>query len=299
MLLKAESIKSKNIVFSVVIIVAMTLSGCSIFGKSSDNDKNADKKGGLTLFTETAVGKYNRANSQMQANKFDEALEIYNEFIIQYPFGELAERARLERIFVLNKLGETEEASASTESFIAQYPLHPNIDYAYYMRGVIFFEKKRTSVITKLAGAREVKRNKNNLERSFNAFEDLINKYPNSQYVPDARLRMTYLRNKMGEYEMQVANFYADRNAHIATINRTKFIIENYDQAPAVIDALNLMVSTYQEMGLTDKANETKALLNANYAGLDGIKASNKKEAKKPFFRIPSLNPFKKKDKKS
>ncbi len=294
MLFNTKSRKPKNIALSVVIIIAMTLSGCSIFQKSSDKE---DKKG-TSIFNESQSQHYTRASKQLGANKFDQALETYNEFIIKYPFGDLSERARLERIFILNKLKSTEEASVAVDSFIRQYPLHQNIDYAHYMRGVVLFEKKRTTVIERLAGAVEVNRNKNNFEKSHDAFAELIKKYPNSQYIPDARQRMLHLRNNMAAYEMSVANFYASRNAHVAAIKRGQYIVENYDQAPAVIDALKLIASSYQKMGLEDKAIETQEILEANYANIEGLNAK-KKTAKKPFLRLPNLNPFKKTPKKS
>ena len=297
MLFSTETKNLKKIThFTAVIILSLTMAGCSslpFFGNSSDKSDSQKVK----ISNDNQQKHYNRAARKLNANKFEEALEDYNEFIIEYPFGTLSERARLERIFILNNLNATEEARTSINRFIVQHPLHPNIDYAYYMRGVVLFEKKRTGALEYFGGAKEIYRNKNNYEASQQAFEELIQEYPDSRYVPDARQRIIFLRNNLAKYELSVAQFYAKRNAHIGAIKRAKFIVENFDQAPAVIDALELMVSSYEKIGLTAKADEARVLLANNYQNIEGINAKLDTKAKKPWLRLPNLNPFKR-DKK-
>lgn len=292
--------KFKNLFLLIVIISALNLSACSIFKKTDNNEEKGEKVG---FFQDSPQKLYNVAVRAMQANKYIEALERYNDFIVKYPFGDLSEKGRLERIFVLNKLKNVEEASIAADQFVRQYPLHPNVDYAYFMRGVIHFEKKRGKLASTFGGAPEVTRNKSSMEKSYIAFNELITKYPNSQYVPDAQIRMRYLRNKMAEHELLVAKFYAKRNANVGTINRAKYIIENFERAPAIIDTLKLMVSTYQKMGLNDLAEQTQFILDTNYKDEQGITKTVIKVDKPSIwsrlpFKLPNLtklNPFKKK----
>lgn len=288
-MLLSTNIKSfkKTALLISTLILSVSLSGCAIFGSSS---KNEDKSRANQVSNQSQQRHYNRAARQLKSNNFEQAIETYNEFIVKYPFGTLSERARLERIFILNKLGEAEEASVSIDRFINQHPLHPNLDYAFYMRGVVSFEKKRVGFFQRLAGAKEVLRNKSNYEASFLAFSELLQEFPDSRYASDAKERMIYLRNNMALFELSAANFYADRNAHIAAINRAEFIVENYDQAPAVIDALELMASSYEKIGLTKKADETRLLLTTNYSNIEGVVANNKK--KKSLIKLPNLNPL-------
>ena len=296
--LNTKSRKLKNIVlFCCTIIISLSLSGCTLFGKSEDD--NVEKK--AVISNDNQLRHYNRASRKLSANKYEDALEIYNEFLVKYPFGNLSERASLERIFILNKIGAVEDASIAVERFINQHPLHPNIDYAYYMRGVVLFEKKRIGFFKRLSGAKELLRNKNNFQQSHEAFANLVEDFPDSQYVPDARKRMTFLRNNMAIYEFKIAKFYAERNAHIGAIKRAEFIVANYDQAPAVIDALNLMIISYEKIGLNDKASETKALLESNYANVEGFNGSSRKQSKSWLRapKLPNLNPFKKNSNKS
>ena len=288
--------KFKFIFLILAIISLVNLSACSVF-KKKDNKQNSGKNNS-SIFQDTPEKMYNRANRQLSAGRYEDALEEYNNFIIQFPFGYLSETARLERIFILNKLNLTEEATESVEQFIRQYPLHQNIDYAYFMRGVITFEKKATGIFGKLRGANEVSRNNHFMQKSYKAFDELINKYPNSTYAADARQRMTYLRNKMAEHELEVAKFYADRNANIGAINRCQYIIENYQEAPAVIDALRLMVVTYQKMGLIDQAKKTQTVLDKNYTNIAGVNDSREPNKASIWSKLPNLNPFKKKNKK-
>jgi len=285
--LKTNMSLSKKFVFLITLILTITLSGCSILGKDSDKEEEIAKK-------EDPVALYSKAKDRFDRNRYSSALKLYDEFIIKFPFGDLAETARLERIFILNELNSTEEANFAINRFIEQYPLHPKIDYAYYLRGVVLFEKKPRSFIASFGGAKEISRNKDNFARSFEAFSELVEKYPSSEYVPDAIQRMTFLRNNMARFEMNIANYYADRNAHIAAIKRAQFVIENFDQAPAVIDALNLMITSYEEIGLEDKVTETKNLLASNYQGVEGTGTNVSSSNKKPWFNLPALNPFKK-----
>ena len=286
MLFNAKNQK-KVVQFFCTLILSTTLSGCAIFGSSSKG--RPDK---AQISNENQQRHYNRAVRRLNAKNYPDALSIYNEFIVQYPFGTLSERARLERIFVLNKLDATAQATASIDSFIAQHPLHPNLDYAFYMRGIVAFEKKRKGIIQKLGGARQIHRNKTNYNASHQAFAELLQEFPESRYASDAKKRMAFLRNNMAMFELSVAKFYAERNAHIGAIQRSKFIVENYDQAPAVIDALEIMIESYEKIGLTDKAEEAKLLLATNYPDIEGIKGSYKSKKRKPWLRLPNLNPL-------
>jgi len=286
-------IKSKTLFTIISIICLANLSGCSVFKK--EDDKNT--KENSIVSKDSPQRMYSRAQKFMDSQRYDESLENYNAFITQFPFGGLSETARIERIFVLNKLKLTEEASEAAEQFIKQYPQNPQLDYVYFMRGVISFERKSGFILGR--GANEVSRNKSAMEKSYNAFKELTIKFPNSRYVPDAKQRMTHLRNKIAEHELSVARFYADRNADVGVINRCQYIIDNYQQAPAVIDALELMVITYKKMGLDDLAAKTQKVLDANYSKTSSSSSStkNSKKSKTSFWsKLPNLNPFKKKE---
>jgi len=284
--------KSKTLLSIISIICLISLSGCSVFKK--EDDKAA--KNASTAYKDTPQKMYSRAQISMESKRYDESLENYNAFISQFPFGGLSETARIERIFVLNKLKQIEEAGEAAEQFIKQYPQNPQLDYVYFMRGVISFERKAGFILGR--GADEVSRNKSAMEKSYNAFQELVTKFPNSRYVPDARQRMTHLRNKIAEHELSVAQFYADRNANVGVINRCQYIIDNYQQAPAVIDALELMVVTYKKMNLDDLAAKTQKVLDANYSKTSSSSSSakNSEKSKTSFWsKLPNLNPFKKK----
>lgn len=286
----AETKSYKTITqFIASILLFSFLSGCTIFGSSSDSDSKPSRS---SVSIDSQQTDYNRASRKLRANRFEEALASYTEFIIKYPFGSLSERARLERIFILDKLNEPEQASVAVDQFITQYPLHPNIDYAYYMRGVVVFEKKRSGFLKRFAGAKQQLRNKSKYQQSHEAFAELIQKYPNSQYAEDAKERILYLRNNMAIYELSVANFYAERNAHIGAIKRAEYIVQNFDQAPAVIDALKLMAKSYDKIGLKNKAQETRNLLETNYRDISGVQKVSKRK-KRAWLRLPNLNPFK------
>jgi len=278
-------VKIKTLLPAVTILCLLSVSACSSLDKK---DSSGEKKSNLLSQQQRSPQKiYDLANNQMQQKRYSEALEEYNALLIEYPFGKLAETARLERIFVLNKLKSTDEANEAAEQFIKQYPLHPNVDYAYFMRGITKFERKGGFILGQ--GASEVSRNKHSMQQSYDAFADLIQQQPNSRYVPDAKQRMVYLRNKMAEHELNVAEFYQERNAYVGVINRCQYILDNYQGTPAVFDALRLMIKTYKKMQLNDLAFQAQAVLDLNIQNNVSTKV---KEKPSIWTNLPSLNPF-------
>lgn len=248
----------------VFIVVTGFISGCSTTKNltrlvTSDSRTAAPANGTVVG---AAAKAYKSASKQMQKGNFQMALEEYNEIILKYPFGAITEQAKLDRIFVYDRLQEPQTAVSAADSFIAQYPSHENIDYAYYMKGVAVFEK-RAGYFEKRANV-ESSKNKQSLIKSKAAFKELVQRFPGSQYVKDAQQRIIYLNNKIAEQELSTARFYAKRNAHIAAINRGKYIVENYSKSPAAYDALILLRDTYKEMGLIDAARDTQAVINLN-----------------------------------
>jgi len=280
-------VKIKTLVPLITILCLLSVTACSSLDKK---DSSSGKKTNILENNRSPEKIYELANSQMQSKRYNEALEEYETLLIEYPFGSLSETARLERIFVLNKLNSTEEASEAAEQFIRQYPLHPNVDYAYFMRGLVKFERKSGFILGR--GANEVARNKHSMQQSYNAFSELIQKHPTSRYAADAKQRMVYLRNKMAEHELSVANFYVERNANIGVINRCQYILDNYDNTPAVFDALKLMIKTYNKMELNDLADQAQTVLDLNIQNSASQASTEAKEKPSIWSKLPSLNPF-------
>jgi len=207
---------------------------------------------------------YERARNSLGSGDFNNAVRIYEALEARYPFSEQARQGRLDILYAYYKSGEKESAVDAADQFIRENPTHPRIDYAWYIKGLVYFERT-PNVLERTFRADLTERPPQDARRSFQAFQTLVERYPASDYVHDARRRMIFLRNRLADYEVHVADFYLRRRAYVASLNRAKFCIENYDGAPAVRQALDVMISAYEGMGQTGLAEQSKAVYAINF----------------------------------
>ena len=238
----------------LVIILAVFLTSCSLF--SRDNDEFA------ALSTEEQF--YRTANQQLTAANFSAAARTYQALEARYPFGQYAAQAQLELIYAHYRSGNLEGGRAAADRFIRLHPDHPSIDYAYYMKGVASFAES-SGFISRFLPTDASKRDISRAREAFNEFSILLTFYPDSDYAADARARMIYLRNSLANHEIHVANYYLERRAYIAALNRGRYVVENFQGSPAVADAVSIMVESYLRLGLNDLAETSLTLLQENY----------------------------------
>src|SRR5690554_798993 len=193
----------------LVIILTVFLASCSIF--SRDNDEFA------ALSTEEQF--YRTANQQLNASNFSAAARTYQALEARYPFGQYAAQAQLELIYAHYRSGNLEGARAAADRFMRLHPDHPNIDYAYYLKGVASFAES-SGFMSRFLPTDPSKRDISRARDAFNEFSILLTFYPDSDYAADARARMIYLRNSLADHEIHVANYYLERRAYIAALNR-------------------------------------------------------------------------------
>ncbi|MBD3610733.1 MAG: outer membrane protein assembly factor BamD, partial [Gammaproteobacteria bacterium] len=175
-----------------------------------------------------------------------------------------AEQARLDLAYVYYKMEDVEPALAATDRFIKLHPRHPKVDYAYYLRGLILFEENQ-SFLYETFNQDPVHRNPEGARIAYANLAELVKRFPDSQYTKDARQRMIHLRNRLAAYEVYVGNFYLQRDAYLAAVNRGKYVIEHYQNTEAVGDALVLMVKSYKKMGLNKLADDSMRVLVLNF----------------------------------
>ena len=212
----------------------------------------------------TALEMYLSAKRALDAGVWSTAADKYRALRSHYPFGHYTEQGYLELAYAQYKLYQMEQAVSTVDRFIKNYPAHKNLDYAYYLKGLIFFDSDR-GLMQRINPDSSADRNQDNIRNSFTAFKNFIERYPDSSYAPDARKRMVYLKNQLAAYEVQVASYYLRRGAPIAAVNRAKFVLESFQDTPAVANALALMVESYKKMDESDLAEQSKQMLAANY----------------------------------
>lgn len=207
---------------------------------------------------------YEAAQRQIQAQRWDMAIEALQGLESTFPFGTYAEQAQLELIYAQYRNFEPEAATAAADRFIRLHPQHRNVDYAYYMKGLASFTEGH-GLFERFLPTDLTSRDPGAARESFAYFSQLLAKFPNSTYAPDARKRMIYLRNLLARYEIHVANYYFKRGAYLAAVNRGRYVVENFQQTPAVPDALAVMVQGYHLLDMDDLGQEPLQLLRSNY----------------------------------
>lgn len=206
---------------------------------------------------------YNKAAKYLAEGSYDSAIKYYEILEARYPFGKYAMQAQLDSAYAYYKDGDSDNAMAQADRFIRTYPTNPYVDYAYYLKGLANFNRS-IDIMTRFLPTDISQRDSGAASESFNDFAELIRKFPNSQYAPDARQRLLYLRNLIAKQEMHIAGYYMKRGAYVAAVNRCKEVVEKYPSSPAVEEALETMVTAYEKLKMNDLAADTKKVLAYN-----------------------------------
>ncbi|PTU73983.1 outer membrane protein assembly factor BamD [Pseudomonas mangrovi] len=207
---------------------------------------------------------YQQAQTDLNNKSYTSAISKLRALESRYPFGRYAEQAQLELIYAYYKNVEPEAAKSSAERFIRLHPQHPDVDYAYYLRGLASFDQDR-GLVARFLPLDLTKRDPGAARDSFNEFSQLTTRFPQSRYAPDAKARMIYLRNLLAAYEVHVGHYYLQRQAYVAAANRGRYVVENFQETPSVGDGLAIMVEAYQRLTLTEPANAALETLRLNY----------------------------------
>ena len=237
---------------SILALILLVLSGCASLDEDPTKGWTAQR-----LYTE---GKTALANKE-----YTTAIQYFEKLEARYPYGPYAEQSMLEIAYAYYKSDEMASAIAAANRFLRTHPTHPHADYAYYLKGLASFDEERSS-LEKIFGAGDPsKRDPKALREAHEAFREVAQRFPDSKYADDSRKRLVSLQNAMAMSELHAANYYFSRGAYVATVNRTKNVIENYQRTPAVEEALGLQALAYREMGLLDLMRDTRRVLEKNF----------------------------------
>lgn len=212
---------------------------------------------------------YESAQKSMRSGNFSKAADDLEALESHYPVGAYTEQAQLELIYANYRHIDYAGASAAADRFIRLHPSHPQLDYAYYMRGLADFEANR-DFFSRYLPVKAYGRDTGSLRDAFNNFRELLQRFPDSEYAPDARARMIWMRNQFAEAEMHVARLYARKKAYLSCLNRARGVVENFPGAPQVPDALALQAWAYGKLGMNDLADQQRALLKTSYPDYSG-----------------------------
>lgn len=247
---------------SLALFLLLTLTACGLFSLP-------DEKGSAKSVPVEQL--YADAKEELDNNNYEKAVKSFEALQSRYPYGRYAQQAQLETAYAYFKQKEPESALAAADRFIKQYPNNPHVDYAYYLKGLINFNED-LGLLGSIVKQDLSERDPNAAREAFDAFKELVTRFPDSKYAPDSRLRMQYLINALARYEIHVAGFYLKRGAYVAAANRAKGVLTDYAQTPATRDALQIMVQAYDAMGMKDLRDDAQRVLDKNVAR-DGVTA--------------------------
>ena len=251
---------------SVAAILVALLVGCGL----GEDDKTVGW---------SAARIYNEAKDELQGGNYRQAIKYYEKLEARFPYGRYAQQAQLEVAYAYFKDNDLASASAAADRFAKLHPNHPNVDYSYYLKGIIWFNEDQ-GIFAKVADQDPTERDPKAARDSFDAFKELVQRYPDSKYTPDAIQRMRYLVNALAAHDVHVARYYMKRNAYVAAVNRAQSALKNYPNAPALEEALFILVKAYDAMGLKDLRDDADRVMHKNFPnspyfkrGLEGRRA--------------------------
>jgi outer membrane protein assembly factor BamD len=235
-------------------LTTMALGGCGIFGRG-EVDRTA-KMTPNEIFAE--------AKSEMSSGRYGEAAKLLGKLESRYPFGAWAQQAQLETAYAFYKDNDRTQALIAIERFIRLYPTSDQLDYAFYLKGLINFNED-PGLIGSIGGQDLSERDLKAAREAFEAFRQVLTRFPDSKYAEDSRLRMRYLVNAMAGGEVHIARYYFVRGAYLAAINRAQSVVAQYPEAPAVEEALFIMIQGYDKLGLKELRADVERVLRANF----------------------------------
>ncbi|TFW11336.1 outer membrane protein assembly factor BamD [Massilia arenosa] len=251
-------------------LMLASVSACGLLPEKADETKNW-----------SAEKLYSEAMDELNGGHYEAAIKLFEKLESSYPFGTYAAQAQMEIAYAHYKAQDQAEALAGVERFIKLHPNHPQVDYMYYLRGLINFNDN-IGLMSTLYSQDPTERDPKATREAFVAFKALVDKFPNSKYTPDSLARMNYLVNAMASYEVHVASYYFRRGAYLAALNRAQGAVQDYQTAPATEEALFIMIQCYDRMNMLELRDDTQRVFVKNYPDSRFLKP----EQAKPWWKV-------------
>jgi outer membrane protein assembly factor BamD len=255
-----------------LLVIATLLAGCSIFSSEDKRENQTPEK------------IYADAREEMNSGSYEKAVPLLEKLEGRAAGTPLAQQAQLEKAYAQYKSQEQVAALATIDRFLKQHPASPAVDYALYLKGIVNFNDS-LGPLSFIARQELSERDQKAAKESFEAFKELVTRFPDSRYAGDARARMRYIVNSLAAYEVHVARYYYQRGAYVAAINRAQSAITDYQEVPAVEEALFLLMHSYEQLGMTQLAADTRRVLEKTYPASEYL-ANGTKGPQKPWWRF-------------
>jgi outer membrane protein assembly factor BamD len=257
----------------LLALAVLLLAGCGVF-----SGKEEDETAGWS-----AQRLYNEAKEAMASREWPKAIKYFERLEARFPYGRFAQQAQLEVAYCHFKDDERALAVAAADRFIKLYPNHPNVDYAYYLKGLINFNDG--DGLVSFVNSDMTDRDPKGAREAFAAFKEVVTRFPQSRYAEDSEARMRYLVNALASHEVHVARYYMKRTAYIAAANRAQYAIKHYRQAPAVEEAVFILVKAYDALGMVELRDAADRVMQQNFPNSVYLKGGTSKGGV-PWWRL-------------
>jgi outer membrane protein assembly factor BamD len=256
----------------VAVLTTLWLAGCS----STPEDKTAD-------WSPNRI--YAEARDEINSGAYDKAIPLLEKLEGRAAGTSLAQQAQLEKAYAYYKANDQAQAIATIDRFVKLHPSSPALDYALYLKGLVNFNDN-LGLFSAISRQDLSERDQKAAKESFEAFKELVSRYPDSRYTPDARSRMTYIVNSLAQYEVHVARYYLSRGAHVAAINRAQTALTEYQDVPALEEALYILVRSYDALGMTQLRDDSRRVLEKNYPRSDYLTQGFRSSRQGPWWKF-------------
>jgi outer membrane protein assembly factor BamD len=207
---------------------------------------------------------YELAQSSIRKGNYRRGIQILETIQARYPFSDVARQIQLDLMYAYYKSGAPELAVEAADTFMRENPIHPRVDYALYVKGLAYFSDE-PGILERWFRKNTDKRPPKDVDQAYQSFRRLVERYPASEYAPDAQQRIIYLKNRLANYENEVADYYLRRGAYVAAANRASNALETYNGADSNSQSLRIMIEAYEELGMTDLAADARRVLALNF----------------------------------
>lgn len=268
---KLSVVTNASIGTSLVLVVLSLVAGCS--------SKPIDPTGN---WSPNKI--YSEAKDESRSGAYDKAIPLFEKLEGRAAGTPLAQQAQLEKAYAQYKGGEQAQAIATLDRFIKLHPASPALDYAFYLKGLVNFNDN-LGLFGSLIRQDLAERDQKAAKESFESFKDLVTRFPDSRYTPDAKLRMGYTVNSLAESEVHVARYYYSRGAYVAALNRAQTAITDYRDVPALEEATYIVYKSYDALGMAQLRDDTKRVIEKTYPQSDFL-TNGFKKANRPWYQL-------------
>ncbi|MGI9225192.1 MAG: outer membrane protein assembly factor BamD [Woeseiaceae bacterium] len=207
---------------------------------------------------------YEKAQEYIARGNYRRGIQIFEAIQARFPFSDLSRQIQLELMYAYYKGGQVEQAVDAAETFMRENPIHPRVDYALYIQGLSYFEDD-PGILERWLKKDTNKRPPKEIELAYSSLRRLVERFPSSEYAPDAEQRMLYIKDRLADYENYVADYYLRRGAYVAALIRAKAALEQFNGAAGNAQSLRIMAAAYENLGMADLAADTRRVLAENF----------------------------------